>query len=179
MAPFGHPKSKKIHPKIDPKRHPKNDRFLDRFFAQVGSMLGPKLGPKSRSRRSQNAPKTLPRRHEDSPRATRAPKIEIWSIFGPKIRWGTLLGPRISRFLARLNSNFGNQFLSDYLYISLGLMGYDSLALIFRFFFYIVPFLFSLVRSSARRAGSEATSILAAVLGHVDGTKSMLNGCHI
>ena len=110
MAPFGHPKSTKIHPKIDPKRHPKNDRFLDRFFAQVGSMLGPKLGPKSRSRRSQNAPKTLPRRHEDSPRATRAPKIEIWSIFGSKVRWGTPPWPRFSMFLARLNSNFGAKF---------------------------------------------------------------------
>ena len=82
-------KSIKIHENIDSKRHPKNDRFLDRFFAQVGSMLGPKLGPKSRSKRFQNAPKTLPRRHEDSPRATRAPKIEILSIFGPKIRWDT------------------------------------------------------------------------------------------
>ena len=58
-------------------RGTKNDRFLDRFFVEVGSNLGPKLGPKSRSRRAQNAPKTLPRRHQDSPRATRAPKIEI------------------------------------------------------------------------------------------------------
>ena len=75
----------------DAKKHPKNDRILDRFVTQVGYVLGPKLGPKSRSRRSQNAPKTLPRRHQDSPRATRAPKIEIWSIFGPNVRWGTPL----------------------------------------------------------------------------------------
>ena len=110
LAPFWHPKSNKIHPKIDSKKHPKNDRFLDRFFAQVGSILGPKLGPKSRSRRAQNAPKTLPRRSQDSPRATRAPKIEIWSIFGPKVRWGTPPWPRFSKFLARLNSNFGAKF---------------------------------------------------------------------
>ena len=110
MAPFGHPKSTKIHPKVNPKRHPKNDRFLDRFFAQVGSMLAPKLGPKSRSRRSQNAPKTLARRPQDSPRATRASKIEIWSIFGAKVRWGTPPWPRFSRFLARLNSNVGAKF---------------------------------------------------------------------
>ena len=84
--------------------------FLDRFFAQVGSILGPKLGPKSRSRRSQTPPKNFPRRHQDSPRATRAPKIEIWSIFGPKVRWGTPPWPRFSKFLARLNSNFGAKF---------------------------------------------------------------------
>ena len=52
-------------------------------------------------------PKTFPRRHQDSPRATRASKTEIWSIFGPKVRWGTPPWPRFSRFLARLNSNFG------------------------------------------------------------------------
>ena len=81
LAPFWLPKSNKIHPKMNSKKHPKNDRFLDRFFAEVGSVLETKLGPKSRSRRSQNAPKTLPRRpprrHQDRPRATRASKIEI------------------------------------------------------------------------------------------------------
>ena len=110
MAPFWLPKSTKKHAKIDSKRHPKNNRFLDRFFAQDGSILGHKLGPKSRSRRSQNAPMTFPRRHQDSPRATRAPKIEIWSIFGSKVRWGTPPWPRFSRFLARLNSNFNAKF---------------------------------------------------------------------
>ena len=57
--------------------------FLNRCFEHLGSILGTKLGPKSRSKRSQNAPKTPPRRHQDRPRATRAHKIEIWTIFDP------------------------------------------------------------------------------------------------
>ena len=93
--------STKIHPKIDSKRHQKNYRFLDRFFKHLGSILETKLGPKSRSKRSQNAPKTPPRRHQDRPRATRAHKIEIWTIFGPPsldfrglwAHFGTILVP--------------------------------------------------------------------------------------
>ena len=107
---FGTKNLLKIHAKIDSKRVPKNHWFLDRFFAQVGSILGPKLGPKSRSRRSQNAPPNFPRRHQDSPRATRASNIEIWSIFGPKVRWGRPPWPWFSRLLARLNSNVGAKF---------------------------------------------------------------------
>ena len=110
LAPFEHPKSTKIHPKIDPKRHPKNDRFLDRFFAQVGSILGFKLGPKSRSRRSQNAPQDIPK---TPPRQSKSHKsiqdrnlVHFWS----QSPMGYPPGPRFSRFLARLNSNFGAKF---------------------------------------------------------------------
>ena len=113
MAPFGHPKSTKIHPKINPKRHPKNDRFLDRFFAQVGSMLGPKLGPKSRSRRSQNASQNFFKLSKTPPRQLKSHKsiqdrnlVHFWS----QSPMGYPPGPRFSRLLARLNSNFGAKF---------------------------------------------------------------------
>ena len=58
------------------------------FGTQVGTQEPLKTVPK-------RLPKTFsnfPRRHQDSSRVTRASKIEIWSIFGPKIRWGTSLG---------------------------------------------------------------------------------------
>ena len=109
MAPFWHPKSTKIYAKIDSKRHPKNDRFLDRFFAQVGSILGPKLGPKSRSRRSQNASQNFFKLSKTPPRQLKSHKsiqdrnlVHFWS----QNPMGYPPGPRFSRFLARLNSNF-------------------------------------------------------------------------
>ena len=109
MAPFCHPKSTKIHEKIDSKRHPKNDRFLDRFFGQVGSILGPKLGPKSRSRRSQNASQNFFKLSKTPPRQLKSHKsiqdrnlVHFWS----QNPMGYPPGPRFSRFLARLNSNF-------------------------------------------------------------------------
>ena len=73
------------------------------FCCQFGSILGPKLKPKSRSRRSQNALKTLPRRHQDSPRTTRV-KFNRFLV-RPKgvpyrtVRWGTHPGPRFSKFV--------------------------------------------------------------------------------
>ena len=109
MAPFWHPKSTKIYAKIDSKRHPKNDRFLDRFFAQVGSILGPKLGPKSRSRRSQNASQNFFKLSKTPPRQLKSHKsiqdrnlVHFWS----QNPMGYPPGPRFSKFLARLNSNF-------------------------------------------------------------------------
>ena len=105
MAPFAHPKSTKIYAKIDSKRHPKNDRF----FAQVGSILGPKLGPKSRSRRSQNASQNFFKLSKTPPRQLKSHKsiqdrnlVHFWS----QNPMGYPPGPRFSRFLARLNSNF-------------------------------------------------------------------------
>ena len=81
------------------------DFWID-FLPKLAPFWDPSWDPRAAQDGPKTPPKTLPRRHQDSPRATRASKIEIWSIFGPKIRWGTLPGPRCSRFLARLNSNF-------------------------------------------------------------------------
>ena len=113
LAPFWDPKSIKIHEKIDSKRHPKNDRYLDRFFGQVGSILGPKLGPKSRSRRSQNASQNFFKLSKTPPKQLKSHKsiqdrnlVHFWS----QNPMGYPPGPRFSRFLARLNSNFGAKF---------------------------------------------------------------------
>ena len=113
LAPFWNLKSTKIHEKIDSKRHPKNDWFLDRFFAQVGSILGPKLGHKSRSRRSQNASPKPFQTFQDATRTAQEPQEHPRSKFGPFLSqspMGYPPGPRFSRFLARLNSNFGAKF---------------------------------------------------------------------
>ena len=77
------------------------------FLPKLAPFWDPSWDPRAAQDGPKTPPKTLPRRHQDSPRATRAPKIEIWSIFGPKVRWGTPPWPRFSKFLARLNSNFG------------------------------------------------------------------------
>ena len=77
------------------------------FLPKLAPFWDPSWDPRAAQDGPKTSPKTLPRRHQDSPRATRAPKIEIWSIFGPKVRWGTPPWPRFSKFLARLNSNFG------------------------------------------------------------------------
>ena len=116
-------------PNLGPKMEPtwatnrsKNQSFfgclLESIFAWILIDFLPKLAPfwdpSWNPRAAQDGPKTLPktfpRRHQDSPRATRLSKIEIWSIFGPKVRWGTPPWPRFSRFLARLNSNVGAKF---------------------------------------------------------------------
>ena len=105
MAPFWHPKSTKIHAKIDSKRHPKINRFWDRFFAQVGSILGPKLGPKGSQNASQNflkLSKTPPRQLKSHKSIQDRNLVHFWS----QNPMGYPPGPRFSRFLARLNSNF-------------------------------------------------------------------------
>ena len=80
------------------------------FWIDFLPKLAPCWDPSWDPRAAQDGPKTPPRRHQDSPRATRAPKIEIWSIFGPKVRWGTPPWPRFSRFVAHFNSIFGAKF---------------------------------------------------------------------
>ena len=80
------------------------------FLPKLAPFWDPSWDPRAAQDGPKTPPKTFPRRHQDSPRATRASKIEIWSIFGPKVRWGTPPWPRFSRFLARLNSNFGAKF---------------------------------------------------------------------
>ena len=77
------------------------------FLPKLAPFWDPSWDPRAAQDGPKTPPMTFPRRHQDSPRATRASKIEIWSIFGPKVRWGTPPWPRFSRFLARLNSNFG------------------------------------------------------------------------
>ena len=59
------------------------------FLPKLAPFWDPSWDPRAAQDGPKTPPKTLPRRHQDSPRATRAPKIEIWSIFGPKVRWGT------------------------------------------------------------------------------------------
>ena len=88
------------------------DFWID-FLAKLAPFWDPSWDPRAAQDGPKTPPKTFsnfPRRHQDSSRATRASKIEIWSIFGPKVRWGTPPWPRFSRFLARLNSNFGAKF---------------------------------------------------------------------
>ena len=67
-------------------RRPKPSKFLSIFALifyrcsfDLGRQLGAMLAPKT-------PPRRLPRRHQDSPRATRAPKIEIAPTFRPKVR---------------------------------------------------------------------------------------------
>ena len=64
------------------------DVWID-FLPKLAPFWDPSWDPRAAQDGPKTPPKTLPRRHQDSPRATRAPKIEIWSIFGPKVRWGT------------------------------------------------------------------------------------------
>ena len=64
------------------------DFWID-FLPKLAPFWDPSWDPRAAQDGPKTPPKTLPRRHQDSPRATRAPKIEIWSIFGPKVRWGT------------------------------------------------------------------------------------------
>ena len=59
--------------------------------------------PQDAPRRPQDGPKTLPRHHQDSPRATR---VNLNSFFArPRevphrtVRWGTCPGPRFSQFV--------------------------------------------------------------------------------
>ena len=73
------------------------DFWID-FLPKLAPFWDPSWDPRAQDG-PKTPPKTLPRRHQDSPRATRAPKIEIWSIFGPKVRWGTPPGPRFSKFV--------------------------------------------------------------------------------
>ena len=88
------------------------DFWID-FLTKLAAFWDPSWDPRAAQDGPKTPPKTFsnfPRRHQDSSRATRASKIEIWSIFGPKVRRGRPPWPRFSRFLARLNSNFGAKF---------------------------------------------------------------------
>ena len=75
------------------------------FGTQVGTQEPLKTVPKRLPEFFLN----FPRRHQDSSRGTRASKIEIWSIFGPKIRWGTLPGLEFSRFFGTFQFKFWYQ----------------------------------------------------------------------
>ena len=83
---------------------PKLAPFWDLSWDPRAAQDGPKTSPK-----------TLPRRHQDSPRATRAPKIEIRSIFGPKVRWATPPWPRYSKCFAHVCSMFDAKFALGHL----------------------------------------------------------------
>ena len=100
-------------PKSKQKSIPRGIQKMIDFWIDVLPKLAPFWDPSWDPRAAQDGPKTppktLPRRHQDSPRATRAPKIEIWSIFGPKVRWGTPLWPRFSGFVAHFNLIFGTK----------------------------------------------------------------------
>ena len=89
LAPFWDPKSIKIHEKSIPRGIQQMIDFRIDFLAKLAPFWDPSWDPRAAQDGPKTPPKTLPRRHQDSPRATRAPKIEIWSIFGPKVRWGT------------------------------------------------------------------------------------------
>ena len=97
-------------PKSTQKSIPRGIQKMIDFWIDFLPKLAPFWDPSWDPRAAQDGPKTPPRRHQDSPRAIRASKIEIWSIFGPKVRWGIPPWPRFSTFLAHLNSNFGAKF---------------------------------------------------------------------
>ena len=63
------------------------DVWID-FLLKLAPFWDPSWDPRAAQDGPKTPPKTFPRRHQDSPRATRASKIEIWSIFGPKVRRG-------------------------------------------------------------------------------------------
>ena len=90
-------------PKSMKKSIPRGIQKMIDFWIDFLLKLAPFWDPSWDPRAAQDGPKTpprflknFPRRHQDSSRATRASKIEIWSIFGPKIRWGTPPVPRFS-----------------------------------------------------------------------------------
>ena len=107
---FGTQNPSKSMKKSIPRGIQKMIDFRIDFLPKLAPFWDLSWDPRAAQDGPKTSPKTLPRRHQDSPRATRASKIEIWSIFGPKVRWGTPPWPRFSRFLARLNSNFGAKF---------------------------------------------------------------------
>ena len=97
-------------PKSTQKSIPRGIQKMIDVWIDFLPKLAPCWDPSWDPRTAQDGPKTPPRRHKDSPRAIRASKIEIWLIFGPKVRWGIPPWPRFSTFLARLNSNVGAKF---------------------------------------------------------------------
>ena len=104
-------------PKSNQKSIPRGIQKMIVFWIDFLPKLAPFWDPSWDPRAAQDGPKTppriflnFPRRHQDSSRATRASKIEIWSIFGSKVRWGIPPWPRFSRFVAHFNSIFGAKF---------------------------------------------------------------------
>ena len=87
---------------------PRSIQKMIDFWIDFLPKLAPFWDPSWDPRAAQDGPKTPPRRHQDRPRATRAPKIEIWTIFGPKIRWGT--PPLASIFEVSSNPKRGGGF---------------------------------------------------------------------
>ena len=74
------------------------DFWID-FLPKLAPFWDPSWDPRAAQDGPKTPPKTFPRRHQDSPRATRASKTEIWSIFGPKVRWGMPPWPKCLEFV--------------------------------------------------------------------------------
>ena len=91
---FGSQKPLKSTQKSIPRGIQKMIDFWINFLPKLAPFWDPSWNPRAAQDGPKTAPKTFPRRHQDSPRATRASKIEIWSIFGPKVRCGTPPWPR-------------------------------------------------------------------------------------
>ena len=86
LAPFWHPKSTQ---KSIPRGIQKMIDFWIDFLPKLAPFWDPSWDPRAAQDGPKTPPKTFlnfPRRYQDSSRATRASKIEICSIFGPKIR---------------------------------------------------------------------------------------------
>ena len=107
---FGTQNTPKSMKKSIPRGIQKMIDFRIDFLPKLAPFWDPSWEPRAAQDGPKTLPKTLPRRPQDSPRAIRASKIEIWSIFGPKVRWGTPPWPRFSRFVAHPNSIFGAKF---------------------------------------------------------------------
>ena len=68
---------------------PRGIQKMTNFWIDFLPKLVPCWDPSWDPRAAQDGPKTPSRRSQDATKTAQEPKIEIWSIFPPKIRWGT------------------------------------------------------------------------------------------